>query len=199
MEIFSLLSSRGDEVMENGMFDCTAFYLGIRDNYNNISIGISDLSNMELIEYLTNGIDKGAYEICQISAPREFANFYPGDKFDGPSPGFKGASFGYKATLYDNGSVKHGFVTAGHAVKYLGAEVGVPGLFGTKLGTALRYQDSGSVDAAFVEISKPHSFYSNIMALTVNPGMSTIPALGSLVYKRGMVTFTTYGYLDTVM
>ena len=69
-----------------------------------------------------------------------------------------------------------------------------PGFFGGKLGTVLRYQDSGSVDAAFVEVSGSHNFYSNIMAINVNPNVSIIPAINSYVYKRGAVTGGGYGY-----
>jgi hypothetical protein len=188
IEVKNILSSRGDIIMKDKTFDSTALSIGIRDNYNKIFIGISDLDNKELIEYLTKDIDPSLYKIYKISALQECGNYYPGDYIDATF----GGSAGYKAQLTINGVVKIGFITAAHVTDGSNVYSGWPHLF-NKIGNTIVEQNSGSVDAAFVELTGSNTFTNQVEGYNITAGVSVIPATGSTVYKIGSQSDITSG------
>ena len=173
--------------MEGKMFNCTALSVSVRDNYNKIFIGISDLENKELIEYLTEGIDSSLYELYKTEAPQEYGNYLPGSYIHGVG----GGSAGYKAKLTVNGVKKIGFVTAAHVTG--GGNIYTGWTHSIKIGNMIVEQNSGSVDAAFVELTGSNTFTNQVDGYNITAGVSVIPAIGGTVYKIGDASQTTSG------
>lgn len=112
-------------------------------------------------------------------------------------------SIGYRAYRKTKKGKQYGFVTAGHGCnKSLDKNVYVSTKWNNVIGKIKKYQNSGSVDACFVEIDKQHlvgttTQYSNALGETKNGDriakgcyMKSV-SKGSRVYKVGVTTYRT--------
>ncbi|NCB04432.1 MAG: hypothetical protein EOM69_02795 [Clostridia bacterium] len=178
---------RSQKIRNEKLFDCNMITISIRDNYNKVFIGIPTLEDNRVAKYLTDGIDFSLYEFYIASPPQQFGNYHPGDCIHGNI----GGSTGYKAKLTIDGVEKIGFVTAAHVTNGSNAYTNWTHL--VKIGNTIVEQNSGSVDAAFVELTGSHTFANQIDGYNITAGTSVIPAIGSTVYKIGTTTGTTSG------
>lgn len=108
-----------------------------------------------------------------------------------------GYSVGYRAKLGN----ATGFVTAAHGVVAIGKDVN--GTNGTHIGTVTARRYSGSVDAAFVQITSGSGWtatngieYSGGKVL--RSGVMMNPAQGTTVNKSGYMTYVTSGKVTSV-
>lgn len=160
--------------------------ISIREEQNKIFVGISDLNDG--INSITKNINSNMFEIYECSAKlQEFSSFKPGDSIDADC----GGSAGYGATLSINGTKKTGFITAAHVTN--GSDVYTGWTHINKLGNTIVEKNSGSVDAAFVELTNCHTFNNKIDGYSITPNVSVIPAPNSIVYKIGSQSGTTSG------
>ena len=187
------------KVMENKkeLFDfVNAIYI---DEMNNcIVIDIIDISD-EKIEFIKkyisrdvhiafNGVEKSDIVSGEATALKGGQAIYVRN---GGSVGR--GSIGFRAKTSDG--KYYGFVTAGHVGKYLGQKVYADKACKKLIGTVIRRQQSGSVDAAFVRITNSNYTMSNgIYYKNVNLNSSVAnPVQGATVYKSGSSTGWTSG------
>ncbi len=181
------ISSLWAKACEKKLFEQQPFSVSIRDDYNKVFIGVADIEHKALLDYLTKDIDASMYELYESVAPQEMGNYYPGDYINGDTSG----SAGYKAKLTISGEEKTGFITAGHVTGGSNIYTGWTHLI--KIGNTIVEQNSGSVDAAFVELTGNNTFANQVEGYTITPGVSVIPAINSTVYKIGNSSDITSG------
>lgn len=188
IDVMETLSKRSAEASETGKYDNTAIKFSIRDDENKVFIGLSNPEDEAFLTYLTDGIDPGCYSVYHAGELQEMASLTPGSYIDG----VLGGSAAYKAKLIINGETKIGFVTAAHVTDGSDVYEGSIHLWG-KIGNTIVEQNSGSVDAAFVELTGSNTFSNTISGYQIEEGVSVIPAIGSRVYKIGAQSGITDG------
>ena len=112
-------------------------------------------------------------------------------------------SIGYRAYRKTKNGKQYGFVTAAHGCQgSIDKNIYVSDKFNNVIGKIIKQQNSGSVDACFVEIDKNHlvgttTQYSNVLGETKNGDkiakdcyMKSV-SKGSRVYKVGVTTYRT--------
>lgn len=182
------ISSRIQKAKSEKLYLGQPVSISIRDNHNKVYVGLCDLNKSKgFVDYLTKGISSSIIQIYEAEELEEYRSYYPGDYIDS----YMGGSAGYKVKLRINGVDKIGFITAAHVTN--GSNVFVGALHLNKIGNTIVEQNSGSVDAAFVEMTGNHSFYNQVDGYTITPNLSVIPAIGSTVYKIGSQSNTTSG------
>ena len=92
-----------------------------------------------------------------------------------------------------SGVRRWGFFTAGHVVDRKQDAV-IRNISGTNIGKVIRYQNSGSIDAAFIEMTGYGSTFVKVVdnSFTIKPLTFVLPAVGSIVYMSGHVTRQSY-------
>lgn len=186
--VMETFSDRATIAAEAGNYNGVAITFSIRDNENKVFIGVSDLEDTQLLSYLTDGIDPGCYSVYQASELQEMASLVPGDYINGSL----GGSAAYKAKLTIDGEEKIGFITAAHVTDGSDVYEGSIHLWG-KIGDTIVEQNSGSVDAAFVELTGTNTFSNTINGYELETDVTVIPAIGSTVYKIGAQSGITSG------
>lgn len=192
MAVQELVKSRVKYAGEAKLFDIETFSIKIKDKENKVYIGIADLNDTEWIAFLTDGLDESHYEIYRASRPVETVTMTPGSVVYSGGTG----SAAYKASVVYDGETKIGFVTAGHVVG-MSDVYESSSIFADKIGNTLFQQNSGAVDAAFVELIAPHTFNNVINGYQITPGVSVIPGAGSEVYIKGNSTGTHLAVVES--
>lgn len=184
---------RGQEIMENDIFTNEALSVGIRDNENKVYVTVSDPTDIQLREYLTQDIKATKADIADVvvfdkaEKPRvSYITLTPGDDIYS----YQHGSVAFKAQLTYGGTTKTGFVTAGHVTNGEDAYWLYWDL--CKCGITIVEQVGGNADAAFCELVD-NSFTNTVNGYAITPDLYVIPAVGSTVYKIGMTTGTTSG------
>lgn len=188
IDIMNTFSTRSAEALESGEYDSNAISISVRDDKNKVYVGVSNPEDTEFLAYLTNGVAPGCYAIYQAEELHKMASLVPGDYIDGAT----GGSAAYKAKLIIDGEEKIGFVTAAHVTGGSDVYEGAIHLWG-KIGNTIIEQESGSVDAAFVELTGSSTFSNTIDGYQIETDITVIPAIGSTVYKTGSSSHTTSG------
>ena len=165
-------------------------HLSIRDNYNKVFIGVPDISDCrDFVSYITEKTDKTLFEVYETAELKDFTSFYPGDFIHAS----EGGSAGYKVRMRHNGENKIGFITAAHVTEGVDAYTGR--VHWVKIGDTIVEHNGGSVDAAFVEMASGQTFVNEVEGQKLASNISVIPAINSLVYKKGSQSYITQGYV----
>ncbi len=117
-------------------------------------------------------------------------------------------STGYRARYWHSGTMYYGFVTCAHG-NNIGNTVYIsyPGSTTGKLGEILNRAYDGTVDVAFIRMTNRN--YTNGQAVyytssqpgvtrqgAVLDGTQTTPSVNDMIYKSGMKTYLTWGYVN---
>ena len=188
--VMELVASRIRNAKETKLFCIDHYAIYIDEVGNQIEIGIPDLSDEELIRYLTDGIKETYYMLFENKALENYTTLTPGFGINGVGTS---GSAAYKARLTYNGETKIGFMTAGHVTDgydiYHGSY-----LLGLKIGDTIVEQNQGYADAAFVEITRPdYSFSNTVQGYQLVAGVTVMPAVNTEIFKIGASSGITSG------
>jgi hypothetical protein len=113
--------------------------------------------------------------------------------------GGSGYSLGFRARRTVNGTTQYGFVTAAHGTS---TNQGVSASSYGQVGTIRSRQFSGTVDAAFVQVTPGSNFsVTNSIrgtGLTLSGNGSAIPSVGSTIHKSAYTTGGTSGTVQSI-
>lgn len=111
-------------------------------------------------------------------------------------------SLGFRAKQTTSNGTQYGFVTAGHVGKSVGLKIYADSSCTKQIGVVRKRKYSGSVDAAFVEVTDSACAIGNkvlysdakgkMEGVTLNTDVSN-PVRNQTVYKSGSSTFLTHG------
>lgn len=159
------------------------YWLSDRDN--NIVVELNEMSEEQINRFKKTVIDSPIITFKASSGtPVKEVNVNPGQKI---STSTANGSMGYRAKK--NNVV--GIVTAGHLAS-LNTTINING---TNIGKVTARQESGSVDAAFVEITNSSYTPTNTLNGTTNTLSTTTskPGVGTVINKLGFSTGATTG------
>ena len=188
--------------------------IGIDEENNRVIVDVVGLSNKKegIFEKLF-----GKYESVQLqevySEAEETATYRPGKavyiikSINGSSITYSRLSIGYRAYQDSSSGRIYGFVTCGHGIKdSINGRVYSDASLSNIIGNIVDWRYSGSLDAAFVEMTDENyigttTYYSDASGSTSggdklksNAYVSTAPA-GTTVYKVGSTTYKTSGII----
>lgn len=111
-------------------------------------------------------------------------------------------SLGFRAKRTTSNGVEYGFVTAGHVGQYVGLRIYANSSCTKLIGVVRKRQYSGSVDAAFVEVTNSDYVIGNKVRYSDSAGntggvtlntTASDPVRNQTVYKSGSSTYLTSG------
>lgn len=155
------------------------------DDQNSIVVYLNEYNQEQIDMFKKQVLDSSAIEFRKaVGEIRDEINVNPGSSI---TSGSSGGSVGYRAKL--DGVV--GIVTAGHLAS-LNDDIEKGG---TVFATVTAYQESGSVDASFCEITDSDYTPTNTLDGTSNTLSKTIsePGVGTVINKIGASTGHTSG------
>lgn len=120
-------------------------------------------------------------------------SWHPGQRINKADK--RGLSTGYPVYFTSNGTQKRGFITAGHSYD-VGDYVYRPNNTTVPLGICIASQNSGSVDAALIEITDPYyeiestTYYENA---ELSPSYAITTVQNTTIHKEGQASEYTYG------
>lgn len=200
----------------------------VLDNSNDLEIGLTELSNKAISEFVEEVFEPNVARSSGLSIPLSFveqtspsvlnqspgpslsataasSSLYCGDQIEDYDSIF---SVGFPCYYRENGVLYAGFVTAAHGCSD-GATI--TNANQDVIGTVKAWQYSGTVDAAFVAITNSSFSMPTVIDAvvssgttdyhsyyTVTPGGSVVPAVGTTLFKDGKTTNTTFATVDSI-
>lgn len=174
----------------NDPIACNFNIFWLSDRFNNIVVELDEINEEQIELFKENVLDSPMITFKESSGiPVKEVNIYPGQQISTSSAH---GSMGYRAKI--NEIV--GIITAGHLAP-VNTTINING---TNIGTVIVRQESGSVDAEFVEITNSNYTPTNTLNGTTNTLSTTTsqPGAGTVINKSGFATGATSGrVLDT--
>ncbi|SKA70689.1 hypothetical protein SAMN02745111_02081 [Eubacterium uniforme] len=179
--------------------------VGIDEKNNVVEVGFISLSNKYFDEFKKNVIDSDCVKISKESKItgekkklRSGEMIHYRDKDSQPACG----SIGFRARSRSVFGTINGFVTAGHVGYKVGLKIYADERQEKQIGKVHITQQSGKIDAAFVELTNSNYDlarqvkYKNEKGDTVGVKLNCVPnnpIEGQIVYKSGAKTYLTSG------
>ncbi|MBS3887129.1 MAG: hypothetical protein KGZ56_08735 [Dethiobacter sp.] len=160
------------------------FWLSNRSN--EIIVELNDFSDEQIALFRNTVSDSPMIVFIESSG------FATRETIINPGNRINNVSMGYRAR---RGGI-NGFVTAAHGGQTLNATVHLGGTTGSIVGTVTARQESGSVDAAFVQTNVNVTPTNNIINVAGTNQLSTTisePGSGTVINKIGFATGHTHG------